>query len=111
MWDPFYLGFFSFECHSDDIKRAFKVAIWKSVFAFQETLRRFCYFFLLPVVHVFLGWSLDVSAAGLYLYKMYSILVQRDDIYFKMSASPVSSQYGVSKALKMPAGDVLSQLS
>jgi hypothetical protein len=87
------------------------VAIWQSLPAFEKTQRRFYYPGLFPVAYIILGRGLNIFLAGLYLYKMYSILIKRDDVYLKMSASPVSLEYRVPEPFKVSDCDILSKLS
>ena len=77
------------------------IAVRQSVPAVQESKRRFCDSGLLSVVHIFLRGRLDAFAAGLHLYKMYSILVKADDVNLQVSAAPVPLYYGVTQASKI----------
>ena len=101
----------SLECDCNDIERALVVAVWDALSAVEEAQCRFCYPGLLPISDIVLRSGLNVLLAGLYLYKMYSILIKRYDVYLKMSASPVPLKYRVSESLQVLCCDVLSKLS
>ena len=79
--------------------------------ASKVTFRRCSYAPLLHMIHIVLRRSLYAFAAGLYLYKMYSIRTHRDNIYLKMSDSVVALKNRVAPAGKQVACNILSLLS
>ena len=63
------------------------------------------------MIHIVLRRCLYAFAAGLHLYKMYSIRTHRDNIYLKMSDSVVALKNRVAPASKQVACNILSLLS
>ena len=66
---------------------------------------------LLGAVHIVLRRSLYVQAAGLDLYKMYSIRTDGYYVYLQMSAPPVPLQNLMSQTFQKRTCDVFSLLS
>ena len=79
--------------------------------ASKVTFRRCSDAPLLHMIHIVLRRSLYAFAAGLHLYKMYSIRTHRDDIYLKMSDSVVALKDCMAPAGKQVACTILSLLS
>ena len=75
MRNPFRLYIIFFKSYSNYVEKTFVVSVRNPVSAFQKTLGSLGYLYLLPMVYIILRGSLDVLSAGLYLHKMYSILV------------------------------------
>ena len=111
MRDPLHLWRLTLECHRDNVERTFVTAVWHSMPAVEETQCRAGYARLLRMSHVFLRGGLYAFLAGLYLYKMYSILCERDDVDLQVPASPVSGHYRVPETFQMGAGDVFSSFA
>ena len=68
-----------------DVKLAVSAFEAPSSAALEKGTCRLDYLLLFSPVHIFLRWSLYAFPAGLHLYKMYSISIDRNDVYFKMS--------------------------
>ena len=111
MREPFGLCLVALECDCHHIEHAFQTSVRRSLAAFEIFAGCPYDAGLLCPVDVFLWWRLYVQATGLYLYKMYSICSERDQVYLQMSAAPVPFKDGVSHALQQCACNVLSQLS
>jgi hypothetical protein len=87
------------------------ISIRNSFSAFKEAKCRFCYSGLLLITYILLRRGLYIPSAGLYLYKMYSIFVQRDDVYLQVAVSPVPGQYSMTESLKVSASQVFPKSS
>ena len=108
MRHPFGNIFLSAKSYSHYIEYTFMAAIWFSSSTPEKTLGCTDNPLLLFPVHTFLRWCLHVFAAGLHLYKMYSIHRKRDYIDFKMAAAPISFQDSVTHSFEQSACNIFS---
>ena len=78
--------------------------------ASEKSFRCTCNPSLLCPIDIILWWRLYAFPAGLYLYKMYSIRADGNNIYLKMSGSPVPFDDGMTDLCQISAGQFLSNL-
>ena len=86
----------------------FVTAERKSFPASEKPLCRRCNLLLLCAVYIFLWRSLYAFAAGLHLYKMYSIRAFRDDVDLKMPYAEVALKDCVSISAEQAASGFFS---
>ena len=90
------LSFISGKCDCCHIEKAFHIPEHSAFFTAEESLCRSGCPSLLGGVDIVLRCPLYAFSAGLYLYKMYSIRIERNYVDFKVGTPPVPFQYSVS---------------
>ena len=99
-----------YNCYGYNVKLAVSAAECAPLAAFEKSTRSLDYLRLFSSVHIFLRWRLYAFPAGLYLYKMYSIRADGNNIYLKMSGPPVPFDDGMTDLCQISAGQFLSNL-
>ena len=106
--NPFHFLPVIVKSYGNDIEHTFKVSSRKSSARVQISAGSFGNIPLLFIIHTFLRWGLYVFLAGLDLYKMYSFLIHRNDVYFQMATSPVPLKNRMTYAFQISAGRIFS---
>ena len=111
MWKPFGLMLIAFKSYGHYVEHAFHASVGRSLAASEVSACGLDYIRLLGTVHIVLRRCLYAQAAGLDLYKMYSIGSKGDNVDFQMSAPPVPLKNLVSQHFQKRTCDIFSLLS
>lgn len=111
MWKPFGLMLIAFKSYGHYVEHAFHASVGRSLAASEVSACGLDDVRLLGTVHIVLRRRLYAAAAGLDLYKMYSISSKGDNVDFQMSAPPVPLKNLMSQTLQKCACDILALFS
>ena len=111
MWKPFGLMLIAFKSYGQYVKHAFHASVGRPLAAPEVSACGFDDVRLLGTVHIVLRRRLYAEAAGLDLYKMYSLSSKGDNVDFQMSAPPVPLKNLMSQTLQKCACDILALFS
>ena len=111
MWKPFGLMLTALKSYGHYIEHAFHASVGRSLAASEVSACGLDDVRLLGTVHIVLWRRLYAEAAGLDLYKMYSISSNGDNVDFQMSAPPVPLKDLMSQTLQKCACDILALFS
>ena len=101
----------AFKSYGHYVEHAFHASVGRSLAAPEVSACGLDDVCLLGSVHIVLRRRLYAEAAGLDLYKMYSISSKGDNVDFKMSAPPVPLKNLMSQTLQKCTCDILALFS
>ena len=111
MWKPFGLMLIAFKSYGHYVKHAFHASVGRSLAASEVSACGLDDVRLLGTVHIVLRRRLYAEAAGLDLYKMYSIRTKGYYVDLEVSATPVPFENLMSQAFQKRTCDIFSLLS